>query len=354
MSFLQKLLSFSIIIILSITIAIDFTLQPMTKQSVYPKRLFTTIAHTQNAFDLESNQLFSGAAGSNIEYNLYIQNKGKSTASYTLATSSNRGHYIEVWRDTNQIGNGDTQLIPPQGSTITLNAGETATLIVKVTIPPDATSGTVDTTTIRAVDMLSSASKSVTVTTTVNTYLPYPSNWIQLGSDPTFPTPPPERIDIKAVYCTNNSTFIFFRMAEVSKPNPTGFFYCVYLDTKSGGQQIDSYNYDYMLSSDAILYNWDGANWINSGYQTYWQIDGTSMVLWADLNNLDLEMQEIHILSRSTTKDYTWKDQVGHFTILRNNISEIPLILIPVLSFAIYFTISRRPKKNARKYAHIL
>ncbi len=353
MSLSPKLLSFSIIVILSLITIFDFSPPPMTKQSVHPRN-FMTIALSQNTFDFESNQLFSGAAGSTIEYNLYIENKGKSIASCTLTASSNRGYYVEVWRDTDQIGSGDTQLVPPQGSTITLNAGEVATLIVKVTIPPDATSGTVDTTTIRLVDSLSGASSSVTVTTTVNTYLPYPSNWVQLGSDPTFPTPPPERIDVKAIYCTNNGTFVFFRMAEVSRPNPTGFLYCVYLDTKAGGQQIDSYNYDYMMSSDGILYEWNGANWINSGDQTYWQIDGTSMVLWADLNNLDLEMQEIHVLSRSTTKDYTWKDEVGPFTILRNNISEIPLILIPVLSFAIYVTISRRIKKNARKHEYVL
>jgi hypothetical protein len=353
MNFPPKLLSFSIIIILSLITIFDFSPPAMTKQSARPRN-FMTMALSQNTFGLESNQLFSGAAGSTMEYNLYLENNGKSTASYRLTTSSNRDYYIEVWRDTNQIGNGDTQLVPPQGSTITLNPGETATLIVKVTIPPEATNGTADTTTIRVIDTLSSASDSVTVTTTVNTYLPYPSNWNQLGSDPTFPTPPPERIDVKAVYITNNGTFIFFRMAEVSRPNPTAFFYCVYLDTKPGGQQIDSYNYDYMLSSDGVLHEWNGVNWINSGYQTYWQIDGTSMVLWADLNNLDLEMQDIHVLSSSTTKGYTWKDEVGPFTIVRKSISEIPLILIPVLSLAIYFTISRRIKKNARKHEYVL
>jgi hypothetical protein len=346
MSFSAKLLPFSIIIILSLALAFDFRLPMATKQPVHPKKLFTTMAQTKNTFDLESNQLFSSTAGSTIAYNLYLENTGRTIASYTLTASSNKGYYIEVWRDTDQIGSGETQLIPPQGSTITLNAGEVATLIVKVTIPTDATSGTVDTTTIRAVNALSSAYDSATITTTVNAYLPYPSNLIQLGSDPNFPTPPPERIDAKAVYYTNNGTFIFFRVAEASRPNPTAFFYCVYLDTKAGGQQIDSYNYDYMLSSDGTLYQWNGTNWLNSGYRIYWQVDGTSMVLWADLNNLDLDMQEIHILACSTTKDYTWKDEVGPFAILRNNISEIPLIAVPVLSFAIYFTISRRNKKK--------
>ena len=353
MSLSTKLLSFLIIIILSLIPIFEFSRPPMTKQSAH-LRNFVTIAVSQNTFNFESNQLFSGAAGSTIEYNLYIENKGKSSASCTLTASSNRGYYVEVWRDTDQIGSGDTQLIPPQGSTITLNAGEVATLIAKVTIPPDATSGTVDATTIALVDSLSGTSNSVTVTTTVKTNLQYPSNWVQLGSDPAFPTPPPERIDVKASYYTNNGTYVFFRMAEVSKPNPAGFYYCTYLDTKPGGQQIDSYSYDYMLSSDGILYEWNGVNWITSGYPTYWLIDGTSMLLWADLNNLDLEMQDIQLLSRSTTKEYTWKDEVGPFVVLRNNISEIPLILIPALSFAIYFTISRRTKKNTRKHEHIL
>jgi hypothetical protein len=318
------------------------------KQSVHPSSFFLTIAQAQNTFDLKSNQLFSSSAGATIEYNLYLQNTGKSIASYTLTASSNRQYYVEVWQDTDQIGSGDTRLVPPQGSTITLRVGVVATLIVKVTIPSNAIAGTVDTTTIKAVDLLSGASESVTVATTVTLRLPYPSNWIQLGSDPHFPTPPPEKIDVKAVYYTNNDTFVFFRIAEVSQPNPNGFFYCVFLDTKPGGQQIGSYSYDYMLSSDGIVYGWNGANWINSGYHTYWQTDGTSIVLWSDLNNLDLEMQEIHVLSRSTTKDYTWKDEIGPFPILRNNISEIPLMLIPLLSLAIYFTISRRIKKNAR------
>ncbi len=327
---------------------LDFRLQATTKKPVLRTKSFATIAQIQNAFGMESNQLFSGAAGSTIPYNVYVENTGRSIATYSLAVSSNRGYYVEVWRDTDQIGSGETRLIPPQGSTIVLNPGEVATLIAKVTIPSDANSGTVDTTTLGVVDTLSSASDSVTLTTSVNAFLPYPSDWIQLGSDPTFPTPPPERIDVKAIHCTNNGTFLFFRIAEVSRPNPNGFFYCAYLDTKAGGQQIENYNYDYMLSSDGALYEWNGANWSTSGFQTYWQIDGTSMVLWTNLSSLGFDMQEIHILSRSTTKDYTWKDELGPFTILRNSISEIPLILIPIMSFAIYLTISKSIKKKSK------
>ena len=352
MKFSAKLLSLSIIVIFSSPFVFDFSQPLMTKQSANPMNFVITIAQSQNTFDLEPNQLFSSAAGSTVEYNLYIENRGRSIASYTLTALSNKSYYVEVWQDTDQPGSGDIHSPPPQGSTITISAGTVATLVVKVTIPSDATEGTIDNTLIRAVDSDSGASDSVTVTTTVNSDLSYPSNWIQLGSDPTFPTPPPERIDVKAVYYTNNGTDVFFRMAEAGKPNHTAFLYCVYLDTKAGGQQIDSYNYDYMLNSDGILYEWNGVSWINSGYPTYWQVDGTGMVLWADLSNLNLDMQEIHVLSRSTTKDFTWKDEVGPYTILRNNISEIPLILIPVLGFAIYFTISRRivrKRKGARE-----
>ncbi len=347
----EKLLLLSIIIIFSSTMVFDFSPPLMTKRSVNRMNFAITLALSQNTFNLESNQLFSSASGSTVEYNLYLENSGRSIASYSLSALSNKGYYVEVWRDTDQVGSGDVQLIPPQESTITMNAGEVATLIVKVTIPSDATDGTVDATLIKVVDSDSGASDWVTVTTTVNSNLLYPSIWIQLGSDPTFPTPPPERIDVKAAYYTNNGTDVFFRMAEVSKPNPIAFLYCMYLDTRAGGQQINGYNYDFLLSSDGILYEWNGLNWINSGYPTYWQVDGTGIVLWADLNNLNLDMQEIHILSRTTTKNYTWKDEVGPFTILRNNISEIPLILIPFLGVVIYFAISRRflRKGNVRE-----
>ncbi len=344
MSFSHKFLLFSIIVLFSLTTVFDFS-PPILKQAAYPKK-FVTIALSQNPFDFKPDQLFSVAAGSVVNYNLYVQNKGKLPASCAFSASSNKGYFVEIWRDSDQIGGGETQLIPPQGSTITLNSGEVATLVAKVTIPVDATSGTVDTTTIRLTHQISGMSVSVTLTTTVNKNLPYPSNWIQLGSDPVFPTPPPERIDVKAVYYTNNGTHLFLRVAEVSAPNPAGFYYCVYLDTKPGGEQIGSYNFDYLMSSDGVLYEWNGLDWIASGHSTYWQIDGTSMVLWSDLGNLDLEMQDIHVLSRSTKKDYTWKDEVGPFAIMRNNISEIPLILIPVLGFAVYFTISKRSRRR--------
>jgi len=271
--------------------------------------------------DLDPDQSFSGVAGSTIEYNVYIKNKGSSMANYTLTALSNQGYYVEVWRDNDQLGGGDIQLIPPQGSIITLEADEVATLIVKVTVPSNATDGTVDATTIEAVSTDLDTSDSVTVMTTINSGLPHPSNWIQLGSDPVFPS-------------------------EEQRPDAKAFLYNVYLDTKAGGQQIGSDYYDYMLSSDGILYEWNGTNWINSGYPTYFRVDGTSIVLWTDLDNLSLDTQNINVLAHTTTKDRAIKDEEGPYVILRNNISEITLILIPLVTLAIYLAVSSRRKKR--------
>jgi hypothetical protein len=354
MKFFAKLLLLLITIVFSLSIIFVFSLSISTTQFKEPQDSGLIREQLKNTLDLESDQSFSSAVGSTVEYNIYIENKGKSIVSYTLTALSNQGYYVEVWRDTDQVGGGDIKIIPPQGSAITLNAGEVATLIVRVVVPLDATEGTVDNTIIKAVSTYSGAADSVTITTTVNSGLPYTSNWIQLGSDHTFPTPPPERIDVKALYYTNNGTHVFFRMAEVSNPDTRAFMHSIYLDIRAGGQQIDSYNYDYLLTSDGILYEWNGMNWINSGYPTYWQVDGTGIVLWADLNNLSLDIQEIHVLPCTTTKNGILKDKMGPYIILRNNISEIPLILIPILSLAIYFTLSRRIKKNASTNEHIL
>ncbi len=352
MKFLSRLLPLLIVLSFSLTI-FAFALPLMTAQ---PKTQMTSAPakpKSQNTVDLESDQGFSVAPGSTSEFNIYIKNKGKSTASYTLTTLSNHGYNIEVWRDTDQIGSGDIQLIPPQESIITMSAGEVATLIVKVSIPSDATDGTVEYTIIKAVGMYSDASDYVTIKTTVNSDLPYPSNWMQLGSDPTFPTPP-ERIDGKAFYYTNNGTHVFFRMAQASEPDTKAFLYSVYLDIKDGGLQVGSYNYDYLLKSNGFLYEWDGSSWINSGYITNWQVDSTATVLWTNLGNLSIETQEIHLLACITTKDSTLKDKVGPYTILKNNISEAPLILIPILSLAIFFVISRRTGKNSNTHERIL
>jgi len=101
-----------------------------------------------------------------------------------------------------------------------------------------------------------------------------------------------------------------------------------------------------MLSSDGILYEWNGTDWINSGYPTYFRVDGTGIVLWTDLDNLSLDTQNINVLAHTTTKDRAIKDEEGPYVILRNNISEIPLILIPLVTLAIYLAVSSRRKKR--------
>ena len=335
---------------LLIMITFSFLLLTMMIHPKNPEDAGLTKAPLKNIVDLESDQSFSAAMGSTIEYNIYIKNEGKSIDEFTLTALSNQGYYVEVWRDTDQIGSGDIQIIPPQGSTITLDAGEVATLIVRVTVPPDATDGTVDATLIEAASMSLDTSDSVTITTTISSGLPYPSNWIQLGSDPLFPAEEqrPKKVDVKALYYTNNGTYVFFRMAEADPPDLKAFLYTVYLDTKDGGQQIDSYYYDYIFSSDGILYAWSGADWIDSGYPTYWRVDGTGIVLWTDLGNLSLDTGDIHIFACTTTKDRTMKDKEGPYTILRDNISEIPLILIPLVTLAIYIGVSNRMRTGKR------
>jgi len=344
MTFSTKRLSLLIILVFSSMILLDLSLPLLTKDAK-PLIYYAMAQPRRDRVNLEPHQFFSGAAGSIIEYNVYIENRGRSVRSFTLSALSDEGYYIEIWRDTDQIGSGDLQLFPPQGSTITLSPGEVATLIVKVTIPSDATDGTVDHTIIEAEDTVSGASDFVIISTTVAPDLPWPSSWIQLGSDPNFPIPR-SRIDIKASYHTNNGTHVFFRTAVVRTPSTQAFEYLVYLDTKTGGQQIDSYNYDYLLSSDGILYVWNGTDWLNSGYPTYLQIEGTSIVLWTDLGNIVLDTQEIHFLSSTATKDGIMRDNLGPYTILTSSISEFPFILFPLLTLAVYLAILRRNKKE--------
>ncbi len=332
-----------------VIVTFSFLLLAMAIYPKAPQDLELKKKPLKNIVDLESDQSFSCAVGSTIQYNIYIQNKGTSIANYTLTALSNQDYYVEVWRDTNQVGGGDIQLIPPQESIITLDADEVATLIVKVTVPSDVTDGTVDATVVEAVSTNFGVSDSVTVTTIINSNLLYPSDWIQLGSDPVFPAQVhPERMDIKALCYTNNGTNVFFRMAEAAAPDTTAFRYTVYLDTKAGGQQIDGYSYDYLLSSDGILYEWNGTDWVDSGYPTYRQVDGTGIVLWTDLDNLGLDTQDIHVLACTTTKDGAIKDMMEPYSILRDNISEIPLILIPLVTVAIYLAVSNRMRANKR------
>ena len=318
-------------------VVVDF---PETTQGGSP-----TKKPSRGRVDLAIDQSFSVAPASTIDYNVYIRNEGDSMDTFTLTASSDQGYFVEVWQNTDHLNGGDIQLIPPQGYNITLDADEVVTLVVRVTIPSGAIDAVVDSTIIEAVSPSSGASDSVTLITTVNSDLPYPSDWIQLGSDPLLPSQP-DKVDVKALHYTNNGTHVFFRMAEADKPDSTAFRYVVYLDTKVGGQQIGAYGYDYFLSSDGVLYEWNGMDWINSAWPTYCQTDGTSIVLWADLDNLGLDTQYIQILSCTATKNMVIKDTVGPYKILRNNISEMPLALLPLVTLAIYFVVSRKRKSG--------
>jgi len=295
--------------------------------------------------DLAIDQSFSVAPGSTIDYNVYIGNEGKSIDTFTLTASSDQGYFVEVWQETDHLNGGDIQLVPPQGYNMTLEAGKNVTLLVRVTFPLDAIDGVADATIIEAVSPGSGASDSVTLITTVNSDLLYPSDWIQLGSDIVRPSNP-DKTDIKALYYTNNGTHVFFRMAETDNPDSTAFRYIVYLDTKAGGQQIGGYGYDYYLSSEGVLYEWNGNDWVDSVWPTYCQTDGTSIVLWANLDNLGLDTQDIQILSCTATKAMIVKDTLGPYKILRNNISEMPLALVPLVTLAIYFVVSRKRKSG--------
>ena len=94
MNFSAKLIRF-FIISLSLTIIFGLSL-PIC--SVIAKK------KNQNIIDLQPNQSFSSGPDSTIEYNFYIQNKGKSVVSYSLTTFSDKGYYVEVWRDTDGDG----------------------------------------------------------------------------------------------------------------------------------------------------------------------------------------------------------------------------------------------------------
>ena len=230
-----------IVAVFSLSLLIAVVEVPETPQGDSPTR-----KPSRGKVDLAIDQSFSVAPGLTIDYNVYIRNDGNMMDTFSLTATSDQGYFVEIWQDTDQLNGGDIQLIPPQGYNMTLDAGEVATLIVRVTVPSDATNGVADVTIIEAVSPTSGASDSVTLITTVNSDLSYPSDWIQLGSDTLLPSQP-DKADVKALYYTNNGTHVFFRMAEADTPAPISFRYLVYLDTKAGGQQIGGYGYDYFL-----------------------------------------------------------------------------------------------------------
>ena len=345
MKYSAKLLTLLLILMFTLTI-FTLSLSIVTKRSEKPTDVAIAKPKNQNMPDVEYDQSFSGAAGSTVEYNVYIQNKGKSIANYALTALSSSGFFIEVWLETDQIGNGDIQLISPQDFVITMAGDEVATLVVKVTIPPDVVDQTVDYTTIRAVNVDSGTSDSVIITTTVNPDSPYPSSWILLGSDSGLSSHP-EKVDVKSLYYNNNESDIFFKMAMMSTPDTTAFLYSLYMDIKGGGQQIENYYYDYLLSSNGVLYEWDGADWVDSGHSAYVVVEGNEIVLWSGFDNLIIENGELNFLSCTSTKDGISKDKLGPFAVLKNNVSEIPLILIPIFTLASVFILIKEFGKNS-------
>ncbi len=302
--------------------------------------------------ELGPDQSFVGAPGSTIEYNTYLVNTGKSLGSCSIAAFSDQNYLVEVWRDVDGSGQGDVQLFPGQGTVLELEPDEMATLIVRVHIPSDAIEGLTDVTTISAVKSDSSILDSVYLSTAIDSSLLFPSDWIQLGSDVLGDAPPnpanPERIDLLALYYCSNGTDVFFRLAEADVPT-SSFSYSVFLDTIAGGQEIGDEYYDFAICSDEIIRMWDGSSWIDSGYSCYVTIEGTSIVLSAELENLDLGLQDINILAWSATKDNSLKDNMGPFLIPIDNISEIPFILIPIVFVAIYYKMTAQKPRKLRK-----
>jgi hypothetical protein len=294
--------------------------------------------------ELRSQKLFVGAPGSTLEYNIYLENTGKSFGSCNLTASSNQGYAVEVWRDIDNSGQGDQKLLPPQGVNIELDAGEVATLIVKVMIPYDELDGVVDVTTINVENSDLGIFEFINVQTTIFANLPFPSNWVQFGSD-IIGDSIPERADSLALYYTNNGSHIFFRIDQTKTLDPLSFSHLIYVDVKSGGQQIGNVYYDFIICSDEIIWEWDGMDWVESGYPSYLHIEGTSTLLWADFGNLGMEMQDIQILSWLTTKNKVLKDEMGPYMIPRDNISEVPLAFIPIVALVLYLTIYNKFEK---------
>jgi hypothetical protein len=135
-------------------------------------------------------------------------------------------------------------------------------------------------------------------------------------------------VDDKSFYGTFNDTHVFFRFAESDQPDKTLYKYDVFLDTKAGGFDIGGISYDYRLSSDGILYAWDGTSWVAVS-TTYVYISGTSIVLCAKISDIQYEYQDVYILGRSF-EGTTLKDEKGPYMISRTVISEMPIFLLPI------------------------
>ncbi|RLG47348.1 MAG: hypothetical protein DRN92_03375 [Thermoproteota archaeon] len=317
-------------------------------------QVWVVVDYTPDFF--KPNQAFSSSANSNVSYNVYIVNTGPSNDIFDLNVSSTQTVGVDVWLDTDWSDGGDVHIAYSSDGTgwdnvyndnntngkpdVNVTASSSVTLIVTLDIPSSA-SGTVQVT-LTANASTSGAQDSVTLTTTISNSLPWPSNWYQFGSDP-IDDVSPAAVDDKAFYTVNNGTHVFFRLAEAGPPNTVSYLYEVYLDTRAGGQAIGSYYYDYKLSSDGNLYNWTGTAW-QAISTTIVQVSGTSIVIGADLSDIEFEDQDVHIYVR-TYEGTTPKDTKGPYTTSRTFISEMSLFLVPIVATLLVLYVTRKRRR---------
>ena len=314
----------------------------------------TTITVVAGGVMFEPDQLFSAAAGSNTSYNVYLFNTGGASDIFDLTESANQTVGVDIWLEIDWLGSGDVHIAYDANGDgvweaiysdansngkpdVSVGSNSNITLIVTV-ILPSTSSGSVQVN-LTATGSSTSVQDFVLISTKVDNSLPWPSNWFQLGSDPVHEVSP-ACVDDKAMYATYNDTCIFFRLAEASQPNPSLYLYEVLLDTKTGGVNIGGIGYDYKLSSDGRLYEWDGTSWVVLS-DTYVQVSGTSIVLWANISDIQVEYQDVYILAR-TYEGTALRDEKGPYMISRTLISEMPLFLLPILAVLLLLFINRK------------
>ncbi len=317
----------------------------------------TTFTVVVGGVEFKPNQTFSAAAGSNVSYNVYLINTGSSDDVFDLQGSSNLSVGVDIWVDTDWMDGGDTHIAYDADGDgvwdsvysdsnsngepdISVSSGASATLIVTIILPSSA-SGTVQVN-LTATGSGSGAHDFVLISTIIDNYLAWPSDWYQFGSDPIDDVSPPA-VDDKSFYTVNNGTHVFFRLAEAATPSTVSYRYEVYMDTRTGGQNIGNYTYNYKLSSDGNLYNWTGSSW-QVVSTTYVQVSGTSIVIGANLSDMVFEDQDVHILVR-TYEGTVLKDEKGPYTTTRTFIFEMPLFIVPIATILLLVYISKKRSK---------
>ncbi len=316
----------------------------------------TTIMVVLGGVMFEPNQSFSAPAGSNVTYNIYVFNTRQASDIFDLEERANQTVGVDIWLDVDWLGGGDVHIAYDADGDgvweavytdanangkpdVSVASNSNVTLIVTVVLP-STISGSVQVN-MTATSSSTSAQDFVLMSTKVDNSLPWPSNWFQLGSDP-IKEVSPACVDDKAMYSTYNDTCVFFRLAETSQPDPSSYLYEVLLDTRAGGVNIGGIGYDYKLSSDGKLYEWNGASWVVIS-DTYFQVSGTSIVMWAKISDIEVEYQDVYILVR-TYEGAVLKDEKGPYMISRTLISEMPVFMVPILAFLLllYMALKRR------------